>query len=229
MGTGERWVTGMTMGTITHGHDHAHGPRAGPPAPSSARVPAGPGRVSDRGLLSLVQWLSPAFPVGGFAYSHGLEWAIAAGEVTSAATARDWIAAILSQGAGRSDAILLVHAMRHDADLVALGALAEALAASRERWIETMEQGRALALTIRALEGTEVPETAYPVAFGAAAGDLGVAAGRVAALYLQAMASNLVLAAVRFVPLGQTEGQAMLSRPAPACPRCRGRSRRRRA
>jgi urease accessory protein len=167
--------------------------------------------MSGAGLLSLVQWLSPAFPVGSFAYSHGLEWAVAAGEVTSADSARDWIATILSEGAGRTDAILLAQAMLAEADAAGLGALAEALAASRERWVETVEQGRALAATVSAVTGRDIPALPYPVALGVAARGLGVAAEQVAALYLQAFASNLVLASVRFVPLGQTEGQAVLA------------------
>jgi urease accessory protein len=167
--------------------------------------------VSEAGLLSLVQWLSPAFPVGSFAYSHGLEWAIAAGEVTSAATAATWIAAILQEGAGRTDAILVVHALDPQEDIEALGAMAEALAASRERWVETMEQGRALAVTVSAVTGQEIPPLPYPVALGVAARELGLEPARVAALYLQAFATTLTLAAVRFVPLGQTEGQRMLA------------------
>jgi urease accessory protein len=167
--------------------------------------------MTETGLLTLVQWLSPAFPVGSFAYSHGLEWAIAAGEVVSADAARDWIATILAEGAGRTDAILLAAALDAASDPVALGALAEALAASRERWIETMEQGCALALTVSALTGRDIPPLPYPVALGLAARGLGVAPEQVAALYLQAFATTLTLAAVRFVPLGQTEGQRILA------------------
>lgn len=167
--------------------------------------------MTETGLLTLVQWLSPAFPVGSFAYSHGLEWAIAAGEVVSADAARDWIATILAEGAGRTDAILLAAALDPGSDPVALGALAEALAASRERWIETVEQGRALALTVSALTGRDIPPLPYPVALGLAARGLGVAPEQVAALYLHAFATTLMLAAVRFVPLGQTEGQRVLT------------------
>lgn len=167
--------------------------------------------MSEAGLLALVQWLSPAFPVGSFAYSHGLEWAVAAGEVTSAGSAQEWIAAILAEGAGRTDAILLAAALRGEVPEEELAALAEALAPSRERWAETMEQGRALARTVAALTGDPVPEAAYPVALGVAARPLGLPAERVAGLYLQAFATALVLACVRFVPLGQTEGQAVLA------------------
>ena len=78
-------------------------------------------------LMTLVQWLSPAFPVGAFAYSHGLEWAIAAGDVRDAGSLHTWLDAVLQHGAGRSDAILLAHALRPYADAAALSDLALAL------------------------------------------------------------------------------------------------------
>jgi urease accessory protein len=167
--------------------------------------------MTDTALLSLVQWLSPAFPVGSYAYSHGLEWAISAGDITSAEDLQRWIGTVLTEGAGRTDAILLAQALRPEADLAALSALAQALAASRERLVETLDQGRALGQTIAALTGQSLPEMPYPVALGAAARGLGLPAEPVVALYLHAFASALVQAAVRFVPLGQTEGQAVLA------------------
>jgi urease accessory protein len=167
--------------------------------------------MTDTALLSLVQWLSPAFPVGSYACSHGLEWAISAGDITSAEDLQRWIGTVLTEGAGRTDAILLAQALRPEADLAALTALAQALAASRERLLETLDQGRALGQTIAALTGQPLPEMPYPVALGAAARGLGVPAESVVALYLHAFASALVQAAVRFVPLGQTEGQAVLA------------------
>jgi urease accessory protein len=167
--------------------------------------------MTDTALLSLVQWLSPAFPVGSYACSHGLEWAISAGDITSAEDLQRWIGTVLTEGAGRTDAILLAQALRPEADLAALSALAQALAASRERLVETLDQGRALGQTIAALTGQPLPEMPYPVALGAAARGLGVPAEPVLSLYLHAFASALVQAAVRFVPLGQTEGQAVLA------------------
>ena len=167
--------------------------------------------MTDTALLSLVQWLSPAFPTGGYAFSHGLEWAVWAGDVTTAAQLQVWIGAVLTEGAGRTDAILLAQALRPDADLPALAALAGALAASRERLTETLDQGRALATTVAALTGRDLAPMPYPVALGAAARPLGLPVGRVVALYLHAFTSNLVQAGVRFVPLGQTEGQAVLA------------------
>jgi urease accessory protein len=167
--------------------------------------------MSEAALLTIVQWLSPAFPVGSFAYSHGLEWAISAGEISDAPALEGWIATILTEGAGRSDAILLCHALNPATDLAELSALAEALAASRERLAETCEQGRALLTTTNALLGQDLPPMPYPVALGAAARGLGLPPRQVAGLYLQAFASALVQVGVRFVPLGQTQGQRVLS------------------
>jgi urease accessory protein len=167
--------------------------------------------VSDADLLTLVQWLSPAFPVGGFAYSHGLEWAISEGQVTDAATLQDWLSDILTHGSGRTDAVLLTRAMDPEADLALIAATARALAASKERWTETHDQGRAFTEAVNALTGNDFLPAALPVAVGRAARALTLPPERVAALYLHAFASNLVSAAVRFVPLGQTDGQRTLA------------------
>lgn len=148
--------------------------------------------MNDAALLTLTQWLSPAFPVGGFAYSHGLEAVIAAGEVASAGQVQAWLEDVLRHGAGRTDAILLCQALRPGADLPALADLARALAASRERLQETLDQGRAFGLTTNALTGADLPAMPYPVAVAAAARGLDVPPARVAGLYLHAFASALV-------------------------------------
>lgn len=166
-------------------------------------------------LLALAQWLSPAFPVGGFAYSHGLEAEIAAGRVCSAATLERWLAGVLAHGAGRNDAILLLRALDPASDPAALAEVAVALAPSRERLAETLETGAAFARAVEAAAGLALPPLPYPVAVGLAARGLGLPRATVAALWLQAFAGNLVLAAVRFLPLGQAEGQGVLARLAP--------------
>mgnify|MGYP006271541193 CR=1 FL=1 len=165
-------------------------------------------------LLALTQWLSPAYPVGAFAWSHGMEAAIAAGDIHDPATLADWLDALLRHGAGWSDAVLLAAAHRGE-DAAALAALATALAPSRERRLETREQGAAFARTTAALEGGPPGPAPYPVAVGTAARRLSAPTGTVVSLYLHAVASNLVSAAVRFVPLGQTEGQRVLAGLAP--------------
>ena len=166
--------------------------------------------------LVAVQLLSPAFPTGGFAYAQGLEWAMDAGIVTDAATLGDWIGAVLAHGALWSDAVLLALALRPGADLARLDALARALCLSPERLTETLEQGAAFARTAAAL-GLGVPTpAALPVAVGRALAPLGLPAPEVLALYLHGQSLNLTLAAVRFLPLGQTEGQRLLAALGPA-------------
>ena len=158
-------------------------------------------------LPLLLTWLSPAFPIGSFAYSHGLEWAVAAGDVTDEATLQAWIADVLALGGGRSDAILLRHAYRADADgLRDLAALAEAAQPARERRDETIGQGTAFALAGLVWGGIPIERVALPVAFGALAAANGVAEDDAALGFLHAFAANLVSAAVRLVPLGQTAG-----------------------
>ncbi len=163
--------------------------------------------MSAAGRLTLAQWLSPAFPVGGFAFSQGLEWAIARGEVGTAEALRGWLEGCLAQGAGRSDAILLCLALRGEDS--GLDDLARALAPSRERLEETEAQGAAFAAAVGAL-GMQVAAAPYPLAVGRAARGLGLEATEVAALWLQAQATNLVQIAVRLVPLGQGDGQRVL-------------------
>jgi urease accessory protein len=160
-------------------------------------------------LLSLVQWLSPAFPTGGFAYSHGLEAVIAEG-ARSGETIGAWIAGVLRHGAGQADAVLLACTLRGE-DPARMDALARALAGTRERLVETLDQGAAFARTVAALTGRDLPRRALPVAVGEAARGLGLPVEEVVGVYLHAFAANLVACATRFAPLGQTEGQALLA------------------
>lgn len=163
------------------------------------------------GLLTLVQWLSPSFPTGGFAYSHGLEAAIASGRVVGADGVRHWLGDVLVLGAGRQDAILLAQSVKPMADHGALDDLARALQVSSERLRETLEQGTAFARTVSGLTGRALPPRCLPVAVGEAALPLGLADEEVVGLYLHAFASNLTSVAMRFMPLGQAEGQGVLS------------------
>ena len=162
-------------------------------------------------LMTLVQWLSPAFPTGGFAYSHGMEQVIHDGAIRSGAELVAWLSDVLRFGAGRQDALLLSAALEPGADHRALAAYAVALQPSAERLRETAEQGAAFARAVDAVTGTAMAANPLPVAVGAAAQGLGLPKAQVIALYLHAFASNLVSAAVRFVPLGQNEGQAALA------------------
>jgi urease accessory protein len=136
---------------------------------------------------------------------------------------QDWIETILRFGAGRSDAILLRHACRaadDDATLAEINELALAMAPSRERRAEASGQGNAFAAAARhwdagvlqLLEG----DIAYCVAVGAMAGANGIDENMVCAGLLQAFAANLISAAVRLVPLGQSDGLAVLAALEPA-------------
>jgi urease accessory protein len=176
-------------------------------------------------------WLSPAYPVGGFSYSHGLEWLVDAGKLRDARNLGDWIEDILRHGAGRSDAILLAEAWRAmtAADGGRLGEVVELAAAftpSAERRLETLAQGAAfLAATqaawpVPALErlAAQTAEVAYPVAVGACAAAHGLPLSATAQAFMQAFAANLVSAGVRLIPLGQTDGLRVLARLEPLLP-----------
>ena len=171
------------------------------------------------GLLPLFAWLSPAFPVGAFAYSHGLESAVDAGLIHDAATLEGWLGDLLRHGSARQDAVLAAEAWRLAApprggELADLNDLALALAPGRERRLETGGTGRAFAEAIRAswpeAACPALPtagDVAYPVAFGAAAGTAGLPLPESLGALALAFVGNLVSAAVRLGPIGQTDGQ----------------------
>jgi urease accessory protein len=175
--------------------------------------------------LPLMIWLSPAFPVGAFAYSHGLEWAHEAGDVHDAASLDVWLRDLLEHGAARNDAILLATAYRavHDGawdEVARIAELAAALATSRERHLETTAQGNAFIQAARAawpcgacdeLARVWRGDIAYPVALGVASAghDLPLAATLDA--FLAAFVGNLVSAAVRLGVVGQTDGQRLIA------------------
>jgi len=166
-------------------------------------------------LLRLMAWLSPAFPTGGFAYSHGLEWAVEAGDIKDGDSLRVWLTDVVTNGSGRSDTILLRHAHRAAADPVALCeivSLASAIAPARERRDEALNQGRAFQLAVAPWTNTHLPEDApYSVTVGAAAGTQEIPEDDTAVAFLQAFTTSLISAAVRLVPLGQTAGLKVLA------------------
>jgi urease accessory protein len=170
-------------------------------------------------LLRLMAWLSPAFPTGAYAYSHGLEWAVAAGDVGDADSLLAWLDDILRHGSGWNDAILLRQAYRAASEpelLERIGELAAAVAPSRERRAETLDIGRAFVTAAAAWSRLELPDqTAYPVAVGALAAHK-IPEDDVALGYLQACAANLISAAVRLIPLGQNSGLRVLAAIEPA-------------
>jgi urease accessory protein len=170
-------------------------------------------------------WLSPAFPVGSFAYSHGLEWAHEARDVCDAESLQAWTADLLKFGAGRNDLILFAAAYRAAAEgngpaLAEAAELALALATSAERRLETTTQGDAFVAAIsrtwpcRAIEllTTTWPEpVAYPVAVAVAAAGHGIPVADAAPAFGLGFVSNLVSAAVRLGMVGQTDGQRVIA------------------
>ncbi|MHA6263558.1 urease accessory protein UreF [Arenibacterium sp. CAU 1754] len=174
--------------------------------------------ITDSALLTLAQWLSPAYPLGSFSYSHGLEWAVEDQQVIDTDSFRAWLGDILAHGAGRNDTILLGNAYHSDREgLAELDELARAFAPSAERLLETTQQGGAFCKTTTAIWGADLPELTFPVALGYAAAQQGIPLGQTAAMYLHAFASTLTSAAIRLIPLGQTNGQSVLAALSPLC------------
>lgn len=186
--------------------------RPGTPATSMAEAASS---------LPLMVWFSPAFPVGAFAYSHGLEWAVETGAIHDAATARGWIGDLLDTGSGRNDAILLAAAYRAAAasDEAALRDVAElgvALQPTAERRLEATAQGNAFVTAARAswpcaafdlLSSAWPGDVVYPVAVGVAAAGHGIDLRPTLDAAMLAFVANLVSAAVRLGAIGQTDGQ----------------------
>ena len=158
-------------------------------------------------LLHLLTWLSPAFPTGGFAWSHGLEFAVEAGDIADALSLTDWLDNVLRFGTGRNDAILLRHALRADKeDPASIAEFAAACAPTREIAAETLGQGSAFAAAaLPWMAEHRLPSSiAYPVAVGALAAAYGIDEDAVVTAYLHSFIANLVSAGVRLIPLAKT-------------------------
>ena len=182
--------------------------------------------ITDGALFRLLAWLSPAYPVGAYTYSHGLEWAVDSGLVRDRAGLEAWLDTVLRHGGGWQDAVLLAHAHRAvtEADELAwreLRALAQAWTPTAELALESRAQGEAFAAASLASWPdpggrladllADGPGLTYPLAVGAVAAAHGVPLALLLPAYLQAFAANLISAAVRAVPLGQTDGQRALA------------------
>ena len=171
-------------------------------------------------LLKLMAWLSPAFPVGGFNFSHGLEAAVSSGSVHDRDSLHAWLCGLIAHGSAHNDAVLFAESWRaaHAGDSAALtnvAELAEALAGSSGRHLETMAQGTAFLAAVMAWPSPMLEmlggRAALPVAVGVAAGAHDVALESALAGYLQAFVSQQIQAALRLMPLGQSAGVALLS------------------
>ncbi|MGV3491032.1 MAG: urease accessory protein UreF [Devosia sp.] len=174
--------------------------------------------TSPAALQKLVTWLSPAFPVGAFAWSAGLETAIADRRVTNAERLQTWIDGALQHGGTKTDAILLAQAWRVHADTIQLQDLADlslALISSRERWMETTITGDSY---VRAAAHwpaetlARLPDPCpYPIAVGAIAAAHDIDLTDTLLAWLTATTHGQVSVAVRLVPLGQTDGLRVMS------------------
>jgi len=176
-------------------------------------------------LYRLMTWLSPAFPVGAFSYSSGIEWAVEAADITDAASLRDWLAAMLTDGSGFCDGVFLAQAYRaatanDEAGLREITELAAAFVPSRERQLETSTQGRAFIDIARAAwtcDGLDELIAAcnggivYPVAVGIVSAAHKIPLASAMHAFLHALVSNWISAGARLVPLGQTDSQRILA------------------
>jgi urease accessory protein len=172
-------------------------------------------------LYRLLAWLSPAYPIGAFSYSHGVETAVEEGFIKDRASLVTWIGTVLGAGTGRVDGALFAAAWRaaDASDWKTFDAVAERAAAWRgtsEMALESRQQGGSfLSITRNAWPhpsfervGTEL---ALPVAVALAAAAHGIALEMALTGYLHAFTANLISAAVRSVPLGQSDGQLALA------------------
>jgi len=214
----------MAMGTIMARKRKIMPPSAKAPAKRHIFSASGE-RKGNAALYRLMTWLSPAFPIGAFSYSSGIEWAIEAGDITDAKALKRWLAVMLAMGGGFCDAVFLVHAHcaiveREDPLLREVAELAAAFAPSKERFLETTAQGQAFLATAREAWPCAALDRlvkiwngpiALPIAVGVVCAGHGVPVAPAAHAYLQALLANLISAGVRLIPLGQTEGQRLIA------------------
>lgn len=174
-------------------------------------------------LQKLLTWLSPAFPVGAFAWSAGLEAAIVARTLHDRLTTQQWVEGNLLHGAIRTDAILLAHAHRNataPAELRDLADLCLALTPARERHDETTITGASFITAAKAWPTpvlANLPDPCpYPIAVGAIAAGHTIDLEATLLAYLTATVHGQVSVAVRLIPIGQSDGLAIMAALEPA-------------
>ncbi len=167
-------------------------------------------------------WLliSPALPVGGYSYSHGLEHAVAAGWVSNLADARGWITGLARDVLPRLDLPVLARVYRcaQDDDEPGIRHWNAVLLASRESaelQREDSEMGEALKRLLTDLVGVDAikslpGKSAFATSFALACLNWGIDVADACAAYAWVWCENQVAAAIKLVPLGQTEGQKIL-------------------
>src|SRR5262249_45844853 len=180
--------------------------------------------LSALALLRLQSWLSPAFPIGSYSYSHGVEWAVEARHIDDRKSLVDWLEADLCHGAGRNEAIFFNEAWRYGFDddrakLFEIAELAAAIRATSEFALESSQQAIACLAMLRQVWPHRVLDELAQILYEphvrpAVAVVLGVRSARqripvslALPAFLQSYIANLVTAGVRLIPLGQTDGQ----------------------
>jgi urease accessory protein len=186
------------------------------------------------GLLHLLQFASPALPIGGYSYSQGLETAIDSGAVTDAAGARAWIAAYLMEVIALWEAPLLWRLLKafESCDDAGVALWSERFIASRdsaEFRAETIQMGYSLTRLVAELGVADVTklgaEVSLPTAFACAVCGLDIEHEDALLAMLFSWAENQVLVCVKSVPLGQVAGQRLLLSLAPEIERAAAHAR----
>lgn len=179
-------------------------------------------------LLRQQTWLSPAFPTGAYSYSHGLEWAVEAGQIHDRESLVDWLETDLRYGSVRNEAIFFHESWRAASEhntgrLIKVAELATVFRSTSEFALESVQQGIACLATLRQVwyDGLLdwLSETlrkvnlwpAFAVVLGVRAATQGVPVTLALPAFLQSFIANLVNAGVRLLPLGQTDGQRALA------------------
>ena len=164
---------------------------------------------TDLKFMTVMQWMSPAFPIGAFAYSHGLEWAIDKDHVSNGEKLQKWITDLLEYGSLRTDAIFISLILRGH-DVRKMNELSMALCPAGERLLETKLQGSAFTKVIEDVWQQDIGELSLPIAVALAAKNQSIEQDLILPAYLHAFCSNLISAAIRLIPIGQTEGQRIM-------------------
>ena len=166
------------------------------------------GDIEASQLLLLFNWMSPAFPIGTYAYSHGLEWAIESGQVKSKTEVESWINDVITRGSGWNDAVLFVQEFQNQN----VNDLALALCSSRERYLETTQLGAAFMTASGVFTRIEnlSQVLAYPIAAARASKAMKIDPAHALLAFLQGFSNALISVAVRLVPLGQKAGLELM-------------------
>lgn len=155
----------------------------------------------------LQNWFSPAFPIGAFSYSTGLETAIANGTVRNRQDLQSWLSMALHHGAAQTDAVIVAAAFSGED----VNDLCLSLCAGAERHLETSELGRAFTAVVNDTHELDLPDgLAYPVAVGIAGVRIGLDQRQLVCAFLQSWCANQISVAVRTIPIGQLDGQQCL-------------------